>query len=170
MRDHYEAVFTLKISGFVHPPVCLSQIQIGCPPNTLTKRRPGPKTANKRLRPSLSPLSRSIPALTAAGDAVADHATSFRKVEDFWRLHSVAKSAAHVAVVGGGFLGSELACALGNFSKKRDGQLKVTQLFPGGLDFVSVQSATTSATTTTTTTTSTTTFKSSKTNKNNNQI
>jgi len=73
---------------------------------------------------------RSIPALTAAGDAISDHATLFRKVEDFWRLHSVAKSAAHIAVVGGGFLGSELACALGNLGKKRDGDLKVTQLFP----------------------------------------
>ena len=76
-------------------------------------------------------LSRSIPALTSAGDSLSDKATLFRKVEDFWQLKAVAKTAAHVAIVGGGFLGSELACALGNMSKKRDGQLKVTQLYPG---------------------------------------
>jgi len=73
---------------------------------------------------------RSLPALTAAGESVASHATLFRKADDFWRLHSVAKTAEHVAIVGGGFLGSELACALGNVSRKREGQLKVTQLFP----------------------------------------
>lgn len=73
---------------------------------------------------------RSIPALTSADDSVSSRATLFRKLEDFWRLSTVAKSAAHIAVVGGGFLGSELACALGNLAKKREGSLKVTQIFP----------------------------------------
>merc|ERR1712136_251498 len=39
--------------------------------------------------------------------------------------------AAHIAVIGGGFLGSEIAVALGNFgSNRRDGKLKLTQLYP----------------------------------------
>ena len=40
------------------------------------------------------------------------------KVEDFKHLDKVTKEASSVAVVGGGFLGSELACALGKRGKE----------------------------------------------------
>lgn len=35
------------------------------------------------------------------------------QIEDFKRLDSITQSAQSIAIVGGGFLGSELACALG---------------------------------------------------------
>lgn len=38
--------------------------------------------------------------------------TTFRNINDFKKLEKIAKDGAHIAVVGGGFLGSELAVAL----------------------------------------------------------
>jgi programmed cell death 8 (apoptosis-inducing factor) len=35
------------------------------------------------------------------------------QVSDYWRLQKVISEAKSVAIVGGGFLGSELACCLG---------------------------------------------------------
>lgn len=43
-------------------------------------------------------------------------------------MYSIAKEGKTIAIVGGGFLGSELACALGHVSKKFGG--KVIQVFP----------------------------------------
>ncbi len=40
----------------------------------------------------------------------------------------ISKQGKHIAIVGGGFLGSELACALAYNAKKHGG--KVTQVFP----------------------------------------
>ena len=37
----------------------------------------------------------------------------FRTIKDFQKLHEVVKSGKHITIIGGGFLGSELACALG---------------------------------------------------------
>lgn len=50
------------------------------------------------------------------------------QVDDYRRLDSVARSAKHIVVVGGGFLGSELAYSL----KRRYGSkgLSVSQVFP----------------------------------------
>lgn len=53
--------------------------------------------------------------------------TLFRNVSDFRRLDSALKGAETVAVVGGGFLGSELACALAAKGKKIG--LKVSQIY-----------------------------------------
>eukprot|EP01132_Coremiostelium_polycephalum_P008576 gene8576-10553_t len=55
--------------------------------------------------------------------------TTYRTVEDFKNLHSiVAKGDKHVTILGGGFLGSELTCAINqNFSKNG---VKITQVFP----------------------------------------
>jgi len=50
------------------------------------------------------------------------------KIDDFRRLYEIAKQGKTIAIVGGGFLGSELACALGNLSKRHGG--KVIQVFP----------------------------------------
>ncbi|GAA5795408.1 hypothetical protein HPULCUR_000765 [Helicostylum pulchrum] len=54
--------------------------------------------------------------------------TTFRNIKDFQKLDKIAKDGAHIAVVGGGFLGSELAVALAHRSGKEN--LKVTQIFP----------------------------------------
>ena len=43
-------------------------------------------------------------------------------------MNQLVKEGKSVAIVGGGFLGSELACALGHASKKNGG--KVFQIFP----------------------------------------
>ncbi|KAI8638177.1 apoptosis-inducing factor, mitochondrion-associated, C-term-domain-containing protein [Parasitella parasitica] len=58
----------------------------------------------------------------------SDHVTTFRDIRDFQKLDKIAKDGAHIAVVGGGFLGSELAVALAHRSGKEN--LKVTQIFP----------------------------------------
>lgn len=42
----------------------------------------------------------------------------FFKIDDFRKLHDIAKQGKTIAVVGGGFLGSELACALAAASRK----------------------------------------------------
>ncbi|CAO3657770.1 unnamed protein product [Umbelopsis ramanniana] len=54
--------------------------------------------------------------------------TTFRTVDDLRKLDSIAKKDAHIVVVGGGFLGSELAVALAHRAKKEG--LKITQVFP----------------------------------------
>jgi programmed cell death 8 (apoptosis-inducing factor) len=41
-----------------------------------------------------------------------DHVSTFRNINDFKKLDKIAKEGAHVAIIGGGFLGSELAVAL----------------------------------------------------------
>lgn len=46
-----------------------------------------------------------------------DHVTTFRNIHDFQKLDKIAKNGAHIAVVGGGFLGSELAVALAHRCK-----------------------------------------------------
>ncbi|KAI8974719.1 apoptosis-inducing factor, mitochondrion-associated, C-term-domain-containing protein [Pilobolus umbonatus] len=55
----------------------------------------------------------------------SDQVTTFRTVRDFQQLDQIAKEGAHIAVIGGGFLGSELAVALAHREN-----LKVTQIFP----------------------------------------
>lgn len=43
--------------------------------------------------------------------------TTFRSIKDFQKLEKIAKDGAHIVVVGGGFLGSELAVALAHKCK-----------------------------------------------------
>nr|AMY56536.1 AIF1 [Botryllus schlosseri] len=54
--------------------------------------------------------------------------TLFRTAADFETLDSLTDGIESVTVIGGGFLGSELACALGHKGSKSG--LKVTQIFP----------------------------------------
>ena len=74
------------------------------------------------------------PVIDAAPQAVKDHVTMYRKASDFLKLLQVveAASAANdkrtIAIIGGGFLGSELACSLGRRSKGTG--LKVVQVLP----------------------------------------
>jgi programmed cell death 8 (apoptosis-inducing factor) len=57
--------------------------------------------------------------------------TTFRTVADLKKLDAIVKPGTHIAVVGGGFLGSELAVALAKrASNEKD--IQITQVFPEG--------------------------------------
>lgn len=56
--------------------------------------------------------------------------SNYRSIDDFARLRSIIKSGLRIGIVGGGFLGSELAVSLAQFSRDTNKVLKVTQVFP----------------------------------------
>ncbi|KAG0276230.1 Apoptosis-inducing factor 1, mitochondrial, partial [Linnemannia gamsii] len=71
-------------------------------------------------------IPKTLPVLQGAGEGKV---TTFRSVEDFKKLHSLVNSAdKKIVIVGGGFLGSELAVAVSHFGKEKN--VKVTQIFP----------------------------------------
>lgn len=53
------------------------------------------------------------PVMETAEKEVQDRTILFRNTSDFTRLHDAVEKSKSVAIIGGGFLGSELACALG---------------------------------------------------------
>lgn len=58
---------------------------------------------------------------------ISDKITLFKSIDDYQHLQKVVKNINSIAIIGGGFLGSELSCAL---SKNKDNNnLKVYQLF-----------------------------------------
>lgn len=76
---------------------------------------------------------KSLPQLNNLPDDVKEKITLFRKIEDFKNLDEVTKNAKSVTIFGGGFLGSELACALGHRSKSN--KMEVVQAYqePGNM-------------------------------------
>ena len=66
---------------------------------------------------------KSLPSLSSAPENVLEHVTLFRNSDDFQRLESVSRQVKSITIVGGGFLGSELACALGRRGKSVDNWL-----------------------------------------------
>lgn len=64
----------------------------------------------------------------------SDRILTLRTLADFKRIRKVAKTAQHIAIIGGGFLGSEMAVALANQRNNDDDgseeKLQVTQIFP----------------------------------------
>ena len=71
---------------------------------------------------------KNLPVFENASELVQQRVTLFRRTADFRRLQEVAGTAKNIVVVGGGFLGSELAVALA--TKAKDSGSTVTQVFP----------------------------------------
>ncbi|XP_070552913.1 apoptosis-inducing factor 1, mitochondrial-like [Ptychodera flava] len=71
---------------------------------------------------------RNLRAFEKADEEVKKKTTLFRGIKDFQSLDSITQNIESIAIVGGGFLGSELACALGK--RGRDTGLKVYQVYP----------------------------------------
>uniref|UniRef100_A0A2K5K3A0 Apoptosis-inducing factor 1, mitochondrial n=1 Tax=Colobus angolensis palliatus TaxID=336983 RepID=A0A2K5K3A0_COLAP len=71
---------------------------------------------------------RSLSAIDRAGAEVKSRTTLFRKIGDFRSLEKISREVKSITIIGGGFLGSELACALGR--KARALGTEVIQLFP----------------------------------------
>ncbi|KXJ12564.1 Apoptosis-inducing factor 1, mitochondrial [Exaiptasia diaphana] len=71
---------------------------------------------------------KSLPVFENATENIKSKVTLFRKITDFQSLDKITQTAKSIVVVGGGFLGSELACALGHKAKKN--QMSVTQIYP----------------------------------------
>ncbi|XP_032993294.1 apoptosis-inducing factor 1, mitochondrial isoform X3 [Lacerta agilis] len=71
---------------------------------------------------------RNLPVIERAGKEVQQRVTLFRKVEDFRSLEKISREVKSVTIIGGGFLGSELACALGRRAQSMG--LEVIQMFP----------------------------------------
>merc|ERR1712127_260621 len=71
---------------------------------------------------------KTLPSLDDASDELSQHVTLFRNIEDYRRLDTISRKVKSITIVGGGFLGSELACALGR--RVRNSGLEVNQVFP----------------------------------------
>jgi len=63
---------------------------------------------------------KSLPQLESLPEDLKDHVTLFRRIEDFQKLDNLTKDIKSITIFGGGFLGSELAVALGNRGRKSD--------------------------------------------------
>ncbi|XP_073696512.1 apoptosis-inducing factor 1, mitochondrial isoform X2 [Garra rufa] len=73
-------------------------------------------------------VPRNLQVIDRAGEEVMKRTTLFRKIEDFRSLEKISREVKSITIVGGGFLGSELACALGR--RSTDIGLEVFQMFP----------------------------------------
>ncbi|KAM9788194.1 apoptosis-inducing factor 1, mitochondrial [Neosynchiropus ocellatus] len=73
-------------------------------------------------------VPRNLQVIERAGDEVTKRTTLFRKIEDFKLLDKVSRNIQSITIIGGGFLGSELACALGRRSSETG--LEVVQMYP----------------------------------------
>nr|AKO73679.1 apoptosis-inducing factor [Ctenopharyngodon idella] len=73
-------------------------------------------------------VPRNLQVIDRAGEEVIKRTTLFRKIEDFRSLEKISREVKSITIIGGGFLGSELACAMGR--RSADLGLEVIQLFP----------------------------------------
>ncbi|KFB39483.1 AGAP008044-PA-like protein [Anopheles sinensis] len=79
------------------------------------------------LAPGARP--KNLPVFESAPLAVREKVTLFRSVRDFQRLTEKLGDGHKVAIIGGGFLGSELACALSKSEQTSKKNIEVFQLF-----------------------------------------
>lgn len=70
---------------------------------------------------------RSVSLFENSSDELKSKVTLFRTVADYRKLDRLVRSLDSVAIIGGGFLGSELACALGSKGKKIG--MEVSQIY-----------------------------------------
>lgn len=76
---------------------------------------------------------KTLPVLDAAPAHLKDRIIYYRTADDFLKLEKLREEAKRIVIVGGGFLGSELACAL---SKRPESEVShkidqnITQIFP----------------------------------------
>lgn len=70
---------------------------------------------------------RNIDAFKNASKQIINKVTLFKTIDDYEHLRKTIKNVKSVAIIGGGFLGSELSCALAK--NKENDQIKVYQLF-----------------------------------------
>ncbi|XP_053677618.1 apoptosis-inducing factor 1, mitochondrial [Anopheles nili] len=75
---------------------------------------------------------KNLPVFESAPRAVRERVTLFKSVHDFEQLTEKLGDGSRVAVIGGGFLGSELACALSKSEQTRKHKIEVFQLFHEG--------------------------------------
>ncbi|XP_053662500.1 apoptosis-inducing factor 1, mitochondrial [Anopheles marshallii] len=75
---------------------------------------------------------KNLPIFESAPRDVRERVTLFKSVHDFEQLSSKLGDGCRVAIVGGGFLGSELACALSKSEQTRKKKVEVFQLFHEG--------------------------------------
>lgn len=73
-------------------------------------------------------VPRNLQVIERAGEEVMKRTTLFRKIEDFKSLDKVSRNIESITIIGGGFLGSELACALGR--RSNESGLEVIQMYP----------------------------------------
>lgn len=91
----------------------------------------GQRITYERLLLATGGKPKQLPVLMEAPLEVKTRCSTFRGAADLLHLQKIAQTVDKIAIIGGGFLGSELAVALAQFSRThRQGALKVTQIFP----------------------------------------
>ncbi|XP_041498143.1 apoptosis-inducing factor 1, mitochondrial isoform X1 [Microtus oregoni] len=94
----------------------------------MVKLNDGSKITFEKCLIATGGTPRSLSAIDRAGAEVKSRTTLFRKIGDFRALEKISREVKSITVIGGGFLGSELACALGR--KSQTSGIEVIQLFP----------------------------------------
>lgn len=72
---------------------------------------------------------KNLPVFLDASPSIRDKVMVYRTPEDFERLKRYVDGKKNITIIGNGFIGSELACSLANYTKKTDGS-RIFQIFP----------------------------------------
>lgn len=74
-------------------------------------------------------IPKNLEIFEQASDEIKEKISTFREIFDFEQIHEVCEDAEQLVIIGGGFLGSELACAL---ARKGRNRFNVLQIFREG--------------------------------------